>query len=89
MLVLVAKLGLTLAGTGLAIGVALALGLHRFMAEHLVLFRLKATDPATYAAVGIVLASIALLACIRRSRVHQFSGTSASLKKDDPDLNEV
>jgi putative ABC transport system permease protein len=62
-LVLVAKLGLTLAGTGLAIGVALALGLNRFMAEHLVLFRVKATDPATYAAVGIVLVSIALLAC--------------------------
>ena len=62
-LVLVAKLGLTLAGTGLAIGVALALGLNRFMAEHLVLFRVKATDPATYAAVGIVLLCIALLAC--------------------------
>ncbi len=61
--VLVAKLGLTLAGTGLAIGVALALGLNRFMKEHLWLFHVKATDPATYAAVGIVLVSIALLAC--------------------------
>jgi putative ABC transport system permease protein len=62
-LVLVAKLGLTLAVTGLAIGVALALGLNRFMAEHLWLFHVKATDPTTYAAVGIVLVSIALLAC--------------------------
>jgi putative ABC transport system permease protein len=60
---LVAKLGLTLAGTGLAIGVALALGLNRFMAEHLWLFHVKATDPATYAAVSIVLVCIALLAC--------------------------
>ncbi|HYL61052.1 MAG TPA: ABC transporter permease [Candidatus Methylomirabilis sp.] len=62
-LVLVAKLGLSLAGTGLAIGVALTLGLKRFLAEHLWLFHVKATDPATYAAVGILLVSIALLAC--------------------------
>jgi putative ABC transport system permease protein len=62
-LVLVAKLGLALAGTGLAFGVALTLGLNRFMKEHLWLFRIKATDPATYAAVGILLVSIALLAC--------------------------
>jgi predicted lysophospholipase L1 biosynthesis ABC-type transport system permease subunit len=62
-LVLVAKLGLTLAGTGLVIGIALALGLNRFIVEHLSLFHVKATDPATYAAVGILLLCIALLAC--------------------------
>ncbi len=62
-LALVAKLGLTLAGIGLAIGVALSLGLNRFMAEHLWLFHVKATDPGTYAAVGTVLVCIALLAC--------------------------
>jgi predicted permease len=62
-LALVAKLGLTLTGTGLAIGVALALGLNGFMTEHLWLFHVKATDPATYAAVSIVLVCIALLAC--------------------------
>jgi putative ABC transport system permease protein len=62
-LMLVAKLGLTLAGIGLAIGVALTLGLNRFMAEHLRLFRVKPTDPATYAAVGILLVCIALFAC--------------------------
>jgi putative ABC transport system permease protein len=61
--VMVAKLGLTLAGTGSAIGVALALGLNRFMKEHLRLFQVKATDPATYAAVSFVLVCIALLAC--------------------------
>jgi predicted permease len=61
--VLVAKLGLTLAGIGLAIGVALALGLNRFMTEHFWLYHVKATDPATYAAVGIVLVGNALLAC--------------------------
>jgi len=62
-LVLVAKLGLTLAGTGLAIGVALALGLKRFLAAHLQLFHVKPTDPATFAVVGILLVCIAVLAC--------------------------
>jgi putative ABC transport system permease protein len=62
-LVLVAKLGLSLAGTGLAIGVAVALGLKRFLADHLWLFHVKATDPTTFAAVGILLLCIALFAC--------------------------
>jgi putative ABC transport system permease protein len=61
--ILVGKLGLSLAGTGLAIGIALALGLNRFMKEHLWLFHVKTTDPATFAAVGILLLFIALLAC--------------------------
>ena len=62
-LMLVAKLGLTLAGTGLAIGVGLALALNRFMAAHLWLFNGKAIDPAIYAVVGILLACVTLLAC--------------------------
>jgi ABC-type antimicrobial peptide transport system permease subunit len=66
--VLVGKLGLALAGTGAAIGVALALGLNRFMKEHLWLFHVKPTDPATFAAVGVLLVSIALLACYIPSR---------------------
>jgi predicted permease len=61
--ILVGKLGLTLAGTGLAVGIALALGLNRFMKEHIWLFHVKTTDPTTYAAVGILLLCIALLAC--------------------------
>jgi predicted permease len=61
--ILVGKRGLTLAGTGLAVGIALALGLNRFMKEHIWLFHVKTTDPATYAAVGILLVSIALFAC--------------------------
>jgi len=60
---LVAKLGLMLVGAGLAIGVGLALGLDRFMEEHFWLYEVKPTDPATYAAVGILLVIIALLAC--------------------------
>jgi predicted permease len=62
-LLLVSKLGLTLAGTGLTIGIALALGLKGFLADHLWLFHVKATDPATFAVVGILLLCIALLAC--------------------------
>jgi predicted permease len=61
--ILVGKLGLTLAGTGLAVGIALALGLNRFMKEHIWLFHVKTTDPATFAAVGVLLLCIALLAC--------------------------
>jgi putative ABC transport system permease protein len=60
---LVGKLGLALAGSGVALGVALALGLNRFIAEHFWLFHVKPTDPATYAAVGILLVCIALLSC--------------------------
>jgi putative ABC transport system permease protein len=66
--ILVGRLGLTLAGTGLTIGIALALGLNRFMKEHLWLFHVKVTDPATYAAVGILLLSIALFACYLPAR---------------------
>jgi len=61
--ILVGKLGLTLAGAGLAIGIALALGLNRFLEDHLWLFHVKATDPTTFAAVGFLLVTIALLAC--------------------------
>lgn len=67
-LVLVAKLGLALVGAGLAIGVALTLGLTRFLEDHLWLFQVKATDPRTFAAVGILLVGIALLACYLPAR---------------------
>ena len=60
---MVAKLGLALVGIGLAAGLALALGLNGFMKEHFWLYHVKATDPATYAAVGTLFLSIALLAC--------------------------
>jgi len=61
--ILVAKLGLTLAGIGVGIGLVLALGLNRFMKEHFWLFHVKATDPLTYTAVGFLFLCIALLAC--------------------------
>ena len=50
---------LTLIGT--VIGIGAALELTRFMAS--MLFGVKPTDPATFAAVGLVLCAIGLLAC--------------------------
>ena len=60
---MVAKLGLTLSLTGAVIGIALALGLNRFIAQHFWIYHVKTTDPLTYAVVTLVLVSIALLAC--------------------------
>ena len=65
---LVAELGLALVGTGLTIGVALALALNGFMKEHFWLYHIKTTDPPTYAAVAILFLSIALLACYLPAR---------------------
>ncbi|HXM41870.1 MAG TPA: ABC transporter permease [Bryobacteraceae bacterium] len=58
---LVARLGLKLSLTGVAIGATLALGLTRVIAQ--LLFGVTPTDPVTFAAVGLGLLSIALLAC--------------------------
>lgn len=67
-LILVGKLGLTLAGSGVAVGVALALGVNRFIAAHFWLFHVKTTDPVTYGAVGGLFLIIALLACYLPAR---------------------
>jgi putative ABC transport system permease protein len=53
--------GLLLVLIGLAIGAAGALGLTRFVRS--LLFEIKPTDPATFVAVSLILASVALLAC--------------------------
>ena len=58
---MVAKLGLKLTLIGVVIGMALALGLTRLIAK--LLFGVSATDPITFAAVAMVLAAVALLAC--------------------------
>ena len=60
---MVAGLGLKLSMAGVVIGVALALGLNQFMAWYSWLYNVESTDPATYAAVALLLVSIALLAC--------------------------
>ena len=60
---MVGKMGLKLSLTGVVIGIALALGFNRFIAQHFWIYHVKSTDPLTYSAVTFVLVSIALLAC--------------------------
>ena len=58
---LIARLWLKLTLIGVAIGVALALGVARLISNFL--FGVKPTDPLTYAAVAVGLSAVALLAC--------------------------
>jgi len=53
--------GLALALAGIGIGLVSALALTRAMASWL--FGISATDPATFAAVSVLLTTVALLAC--------------------------
>jgi putative ABC transport system permease protein len=53
--------GMRLALWGIAVGIAAALALTRLMAS--LLFGVTATDPSTFAGVGILLAAVTLLAC--------------------------
>lgn len=53
--------GLTIAFLGIAIGIVAALLLTRLMAS--LLFEVTPTDPETFAAVALLLAAVALLAC--------------------------
>ena len=57
----IAKLGMKLVSIGIAVGIALALGLTRLISS--ALFGITPTDPTTYLAVALGLAAVALLAC--------------------------
>jgi ABC-type antimicrobial peptide transport system permease subunit len=57
---LVVKHGVTLAALGVAVGLAGALALSRFLSS--LLYGVKAGDPVTLAVVSLVLAGVALLA---------------------------
>lgn len=59
---MVLREGVLLAAGALVVGVIAATGLSRFLVE--LLFEVSATDPATYAAVGAVLATVAILASL-------------------------
>ncbi len=53
--------GFKLMGAGLALGLASAFALNRFIASQL--FGVTATDPLTYAGVALLLAMVAMVAC--------------------------
>jgi putative ABC transport system permease protein len=63
---LVVKYAARLAGAGIAVGVAAALALTRLMAS--LLYTVTPTDPATFAAIVLMLGAIALLAAYVPSR---------------------
>jgi predicted permease len=58
--------GLGLIGAGLALGFVLCVALTRFL--RVMLFQTAATDVVTFAAVGVLLAGVALLACYLPAR---------------------
>ena len=63
---MILRQGITLAVSGLLIGVLLALGLTRFLRS--ILFEISSFDPATYIAVSLLLLVISLLACYLPAR---------------------
>ena len=63
---MVVRQGMTLVLIGIGVGVAGALGLTRVMAN--LLFGVKAADPLTFAALSLLLAFVALLACYLPAR---------------------
>jgi len=58
--------GAALVGVGLAIGLGGAAALTRFLKG--VLYGVTATDPATFGAMAVVLAAVALAACVLPAR---------------------
>jgi putative ABC transport system permease protein len=58
---LVVKQGLRLVLLGVALGVALAFGLTRFLNS--LLYQVSATDALTFALIPVLLVGVALLAC--------------------------
>ena len=63
---IVLKHGLTLAGIGLAIGLAASLGLTRLLQAQL--FDVQPSDPVTMAAVSLFIAAVAIVACLVPAR---------------------
>ena len=58
---LIVRQGMSLAGIGVGIGLVVAIAATRLVAS--LLFGIQATDPITFAAIALLLAMVALLAC--------------------------
>src|SRR5262249_7349157 len=58
---MILRQGVTLAGYGLLIGLALSLGVSRFLKS--LLFQVSAADPLTYGAVSLLMLAITVVAC--------------------------
>jgi predicted permease len=65
-LTLVVGGGMRLAGAGVVTGIAAALGVTRVLSR--LLFGVRSTDPATFAAVAVMLSTVAWLACYLPAR---------------------
>src|SRR5215475_4947546 len=63
---LVVRQGMSLAGIGVGIGLAAAIGVSRLMTG--LLFDVRATDPITFTAIAVLLTIVALLACLLPAR---------------------
>ena len=63
---LIVSRGARLAAAGIALGLAGALALSRLLSS--LLYGVKATDPLTFAGVALLLAAVALLACVLPAR---------------------
>ena len=63
---MIVRQGMKLALVGIAVGLAAALGVTRLIAN--LLFGVEATDPMTFAAISLLLAVVALLACYLPAR---------------------
>lgn len=77
---IVLRHGLTLAGIGLALGLAASMALTRFLQTQL--FNVKPTDPLTMAGVTLFIAAVALVACLVPARKATLVDPMVVLRQD-------